>query len=185
MARDLDQDREWVWRVGRQYAPDVLRLATYLVGPNEAPDVSQEAYISFLQWTRRQPASVLEDLVGSEKGVQRMLFRIVIRRAGDLKRRQRRQREELTESGLVHEVDGDVAVAAVQPMAVEIALVGRIIDSLPEEQRLVHILYHHWGYTDAEIGAILDLRRSTVRSHVHRARQTIKRRLRERGGGSP
>lgn len=43
------------------------------------------------------------------------------------------------------------------------------LESLTEPQRVSVLLIHAFGYTQAEVAEILDVDRSTVRTHLHRA----------------
>jgi RNA polymerase sigma-70 factor, ECF subfamily len=52
------------------------------------------------------------------------------------------------------------------------------LQSLPRKQRAVAVLYYRIGMTTTEIAEILSTSNSTVRVHLHRARRTLRERLR-------
>ena len=54
--------------------------------------------------------------------------------------------------------------------------------SLPANQRSAVHLHYYEGYTSEEIGAILGQRPGTVRSHLSRARDALRRYLSEEEG---
>ena len=51
--------------------------------------------------------------------------------------------------------------------------------ALPAKYRLPLYLYYYEGYTAAEVGELLGLRPSTVRTRLARAREKLKAQLRE------
>lgn len=53
----------------------------------------------------------------------------------------------------------------------------QLIAELSEENRLIFQLYYGEEYTTREIGRILNLKESTVRSRLHRGKEQIKRKL--------
>ena len=53
----------------------------------------------------------------------------------------------------------------------------QLIADLNEENRLIFQLYYGEEYTTKEIGRILNLKESTVRSKIHRGKEQIKRKL--------
>jgi RNA polymerase sigma-70 factor (ECF subfamily) len=53
----------------------------------------------------------------------------------------------------------------------------QLIADLSEENRLIFQLYYGEEYTTKEIGRILHMKESTVRSRLHRGKEQIKRNL--------
>ena len=51
------------------------------------------------------------------------------------------------------------------------------VDSLPEDQRLVLLLYHVDGYTHSEISEILEIAEGTSKARLSRARATLRQKL--------
>lgn len=56
--------------------------------------------------------------------------------------------------------------------------VTRAVSALPEKQRIAVHLFYFEDYPLKEIATIMDEKPSTVRSHIHRARATLKKQLR-------
>lgn len=50
---------------------------------------------------------------------------------------------------------------------------------LPKKYRVPLYLYHYEGYSTAEVGALLELNVSTVRTRLERARKKLKQQLEE------
>jgi DNA-directed RNA polymerase specialized sigma24 family protein len=175
-----------VWDIAFQYQRNVRLLATWLIGAigaDEADDVAQEAYLDLHKWVCRHPEKV-EALLSSKDGVQRFLIYITTCRARDLLRQRTSRRDRLTTIGYTHELYSDSAVDPVQHVTMEINQLSRIYQMLPFDQRVVHILHYHFGYTDGQIEKVLGANKNSIRSLAHRANEAIKRALRS-GGGEP
>lgn len=65
------------------------------------------------------------------------------------------------------------------------ALLRRLVDALPEAQRLALTLYYYEERAVAEVAAMLGQPEATVKTHLHRGRQALRGRLAERGLGDP
>lgn len=61
-----------------------------------------------------------------------------------------------------------------------IRIIENAIDSLSEKYRLICSLKFVQGYKDSEIAALLSMNPSTVRSRIERARNILKKKLKER-----
>ncbi|KXG75657.1 sigma-70 family RNA polymerase sigma factor [Thermotalea metallivorans] len=57
--------------------------------------------------------------------------------------------------------------------------INRVIDGLPEDYRILIILYHKEGLSYQDICQVLDLPMSKVKNRLHRARNMLKEKLRE------
>jgi RNA polymerase sigma-70 factor (ECF subfamily) len=60
-------------------------------------------------------------------------------------------------------------------------LVQVALDELPEPQHEIVLLYHQQEWPIAEIAHYLSMPEGTVKSHLHRARERMKRTIVERG----
>lgn len=65
------------------------------------------------------------------------------------------------------------------------ALLHRLVDALPEAQRLALTLYYYEERAVAEAAAMLGLPEATVKTHLHRGRQALRARLAEQGLADP
>lgn len=66
-----------------------------------------------------------------------------------------------------------------------LALLRRLVDALPEAQRLALTLYYYEERAVAEVAAMLGLPEATVKTHLHRGRQALRGRLAEQGLADP
>jgi RNA polymerase sigma-70 factor (ECF subfamily) len=141
----------------RTYSTDLLRFATVLVGPNEAQDITVEAFLG-------AASSASSDAVVNPRSY---LMRAVANRAADLRRSgHRRWRRDL---------------AAVSPSAAggheSYAEVRAAVSSLSLAQRTV-IYFVYWeDRTESDIAAILQISPGTVRRHLVRARDHLRKAL--------
>jgi RNA polymerase sigma-70 factor (ECF subfamily) len=82
------------------------------------------------------------------------------------------------EDALLQVADEDGAGPHEQVDAAEMKRVlGGLVATLPTEQRAAVTLYHLHGMTIEEVGETLGLPDNTVKSHLFRARKTLKERL--------
>lgn len=65
------------------------------------------------------------------------------------------------------------------------ALLRRLVDALPEPQRVALTLYYYEDRAVAEVAAMLGLPEATVKTHLHRGRARLRGLLAERGLGDP
>ena len=56
-------------------------------------------------------------------------------------------------------------------------LIGRALTAVPEERREVLLLHHMWGFTFAEIGAMLGIRAGTAKVRAHRGMRDLRHEL--------
>ena len=56
-------------------------------------------------------------------------------------------------------------------------LIGRALTTVPEERREVLLLHHLWGFTFAEVGAILGIRAGTAKVRAHRGIRDLRHEL--------
>lgn len=134
----------------------LYRAALAILGdPQEAEDAVQDAYLRYLE---KRPE--LRD-EGHERA---WLLKVTANRCKSaLRRRKRHPAVELLD--VYPAPDG------------ESREVAEAVLSLPANQRSAVHLFYYEGYTSEEIGAILGQRPGTVRSHLSRAREALRRYL--------
>jgi len=133
----------------------------------EAEDIAQEVFL--------RVHHALDDFRGEAKlstWLYAIASRLCLNRLASGERRMAREGEEALERLTA---DADPA-AHVERGELEAAL-GRAIDQLPEERRIVVVLRDLEGLAYEEIAAALDLPLNTVRSRLHRARMDLRDKL--------
>ncbi len=155
----------------------VFRVALSVLGPGgeaEAEDVTQEAFVR----AYRRLASFR-----GESRLSTWIYRLAFNLAVDHLRRLGRRPEEAEPERAEALPDpgpaGDPYRAARQ--AERVRIVGAALACLPEERRAVLHLHYWMGHTVAEIGELLGLPAGTVKSHLHRARETLREELEAHG----
>ena len=140
----------------------LFRAALAILGDvQEAEDAVQDTFLRYLE---KRPE--LRD-GGHEKA---WLLKVTANRCKSILRtRRRRPTVELLDIYPVPEEEGSRELM-------------EAILALPANQRSAVHLHYYEGYTSEEIGAILGQRPGTVRSHLSRARDTLRRYLLEETG---
>jgi RNA polymerase sigma-70 factor (ECF subfamily) len=157
-----------------KYASQVYNLAYRMVGdPEEAEDVAQLVFIRVFR------------SIGSFRGKASFttwLYRVATNVCLDeLKRRKRRPvptewpQDGEAEPESPPDIGGDPEASVLRRERQE--LVQRAIQSLPETQRVVIILYDLQGLSYEEIAAALGATLGTVKSRLNRARLALKSKL--------
>jgi RNA polymerase sigma-70 factor (ECF subfamily) len=137
------------------HAGELVRFATGIVGPVDAPDVVAESFASLLGTT------VWADAVNPRA----LLYRRVLYDARSWTRsKHRRRRRELR----VH----DAAPAEFPELLPE---VGRAVERLSPQQRAVVFLTYWEDLTPHAIAALLDVSDGTVRKQLARARNHLRK----------
>jgi RNA polymerase sigma factor (sigma-70 family) len=184
----MDDDRTLVTRIlaGDQRAFAELvrrhqRLVEHLVGrlirnPADRADVCQE---TFLAVHRHLANFSFEAQLSTWIG--RIAYNAALtqlRRAGSGVQFETGAPEADDEDALTQVADEDGAGPHEQVDAAELKQVlGSLVATLPAEQRAAVTLYHLHGMTIEEVGETLGLPDNTVKSHLFRARKTLKERL--------
>lgn len=145
--------------LAREYAPAVYRLAYARTGSRtDAEDVMQEV---FLRLVKTRP------VFDSGAHAKAWLLRVASNCASDLFRLPWRRREEpLTED-------------MTAPEAPEPGSVTQAVLSLPARYRVPVHLYYYEGCSVAEIARLTGKSEGTVKSHLHRARNLLRDKLKE------
>jgi RNA polymerase sigma factor (sigma-70 family) len=153
-------------------------LAARLVGGAHAEDVAQEACLNLVERLVQRPSSDVIALLRSPTDLHKLMCRITACRAYDhLRRRQLQAGAPAHDGGETDDsvVDGTAPERLLTAMDVE--RVARAYATLTPAQRIVHVLHHYYGFTDADFQVTLGLSKSNSRTLVSRANRALKRAL--------
>ena len=169
-----ESDRELLPAVWSELAPELAGLACALgVDAAGAEDVLQDVYLAAHQ---KQPCRA------DPAGLRRWLYRVCVNRC-NLEHRRRTRRSRIMRR--VHEASTTSAQAEDASQAAcrqeEQERVRRALDGLEPALRSVLVLRYFAELDSKEIGRILDLPDSTVRSRLRTARSRLALALREIG----
>lgn len=141
--------------VYRRHADELVRYATALVGPADAPDVVVDAVVAAF----RSPAWSKVD------NQRAYLYRAVLNRSLSVRRSDARR------------VARELRVAGSEPVAAgESSLdAQRALAGLSPQQRAVVYLTYWEDLTPAQIAALLEVSEGTVRKQLARAREQLRR----------
>lgn len=133
---------------------DLVRYATFLVGPNQAEDVVSTVVL------RRLQRGSLADLADARA----YLFRAVLNEANGLRR-----------SGPIDHLGGfDLSVPGVDAAALDVA---RALLGLPVRQRAVVYLTYWMGFTTREASQMMRIGDGTAKRYLHLARRKLRKAL--------
>jgi len=142
-----------------QFSDKVFSLSWRLLADKQlAEDATQETFVR-----------VWRSISGfrGESSLNTWLYRLATNVALDLLRKQKRwwlPENWSTQPQATVELQDDK----------QLAELDRAIMRLPEQQRLVFVLFAVQGHTHVEIAAILKMAQGTSKSHYHQARQSLK-----------
>ncbi len=141
--------------VYRRHADELVRYATALVGPADAPDVVVDAVVAAFgspAWSK----------VENQRA---FLYRVVLNRSLSVRRSDARR------------VARELRVAGSEPVAAgESSLdAQRALAGLSPQQRAVVYLSYWEDLTPAQIAALLEVSEGTVRKQLARAREQLRR----------
>ncbi len=162
----------------QRYARHVYNVAYRMTGNEaDARDLSQEAFLRVYRALRR---------VERDAPLESWLYRIVSNLYIDLLRKRPRQRVESLDAPLETargELTRELPDVAANPEAIFErnqfdSTIQRALGLLSEELRMVVVLSDVEGFSYEEIAAMLRVPLGTVKSRLHRARQTLQQRLR-------
>jgi RNA polymerase sigma-70 factor (ECF subfamily) len=145
---------EVLWRM---HADELLRFATVLVGPSDAPDIVTDAFL------RSEKALVS----GRVDNARAYLFRAVANHAHDLRRsRERRWARDLAAIGPASSSAPDSHVD-----------VRRAVSGLSVQQRAV-VYFAYWeDLAERDIADVMEISPGSVRRHLTRARHHLRKAL--------
>ena len=161
----------------RRYEKKVYNFAYRLSGNyDEANDVASETFVRVF--------NALRNFRGDSSFIT-WLFRIVTNVYLDEKKRQRSRPHqsleeiiELEEASVQRQIEDPGPTPEVQVQRRESTVILQdAINSLPEYQRMMIVMYHTENRSYDEIAAILDLPIGTVKSRLNRARLSLREKL--------
>lgn len=163
-------------RLAARYAPKVYRLCLVMLRePARAEDAAQDSLLRAWRGlgSYRPAAGALST----------WLYAITRNRCLTLQGRADPPAASLDDDGVLDEVAALAAPAG--PEADGQALVRRLVDALPDPQRLALTLYYYEERAVAEAAAMLGLPEATLKTHLHRGRAALRARLAELGLADP
>jgi len=153
----------------RPHLADLYRLAFRLTGTREdAEDLVQEMVLKVHKGRHK-----LQELDNPRTWLAKVMYRMFV----DEYRRAQRQP--------VHSLEQDVEESEIQSVSVVdaeeliqqrqlVELVGRAIQMLSDEHRILILMFEVEGYSLAEMQEILELPLGTLKSRLHRARHRLR-----------
>jgi RNA polymerase sigma-70 factor, ECF subfamily len=174
-ARVAARDEAAFDRLVERYQGRAYRLAWSLLrNPEDARDVSQEAFLRVYQSAGR---------FRGDARFSTWFYRVLVNLCLDHRRRRRWWQQPVTQDR-----DEDEALVERQParepdpgdrLAEEETMeqVWQAVRRLPPQQRAAVMLSVHEEMSTADIAAVLDCAEATVRVHLHRAVQALRRKL--------
>jgi len=156
-----DGDRTALLHAIRAGQPDVWRLAYHLVGPSDADDVTQDAFVR--AW------KALPAFRGDASG-RTWLLSITRRACADQVRRNVRRRRL---AGRLEQRAATVTGGGTTRDPSELHAVSALVDELPRDQREAFVLTQVIGCSYAEAAATCGVPIGTIRSRVARARDQL------------
>jgi RNA polymerase sigma-70 factor (ECF subfamily) len=176
--RFLRTDGEEIFEIlVRRYQEKVFRLAISILGhgaESEAEDATQEVFVVLLRRLRT---------FRRECAFSTWLYRVARNQIIQYRRRAL-HRSSHVDSDVLRTMPDEGALNDPQRVATSGQQRARImhhIDRLTEPRRVVVYLHYWQGQSIAEIAELLDLKPSTVKSHLSRARQRLAIAIREDG----
>lgn len=168
MGRVHRGDREALEKLVRRYASPLLTFIQRMVGDrHRAEELFQETFLKV--WVKRRQYRLKNTFKG-------WLFTIAANRCRDDFRKRSPDIVEHVEPN--SEDEGNPATTAVRTETATI--VADAVAQLPPQQRLAVVLRIWNGLSFAEIASIVDSPVGTVRSNMHRALASMRRRLEPR-----
>jgi len=161
VPRDLEAllaQADWVQRLSRQLCRD----------QHAAADAAQETWLAAL---RARP-----DARGSARGFLATVLHNVVRMRGRTERRGERRERAVAGHGLAESAADACARAELQQFVV------REVLALPEPQKALVLLHYFEGRSVAELARRHGMSADAVRSHLRRARDTLRARLQHHEG---
>ncbi len=155
----MENNRDRAAALLEKYGNAILRAAySYLHNMEDAEDILQDTLIQYLK-----SGSEYND----EEHEKAWLLRVAINLSKNkIKYNKIRETDELMEGLVSEEKEG-------------LSFVWEAVKSLPEKYASVVHLYYQEGYSTADIAGILNKKESTVRSDLKRARDKLKKILKE------
>lgn len=168
MVRRVLRGEVEVYReIVRRYGDTLYRHAERMVGPTDAPDLVQVAFLTGY----RRLASCEPERVGG------WLFRILANRCRDHLKDRRRTEVPLDEIEIPPTSGGPEEDLRRAELGRELR---RALDRLTPEQREAFLLKHYEGHSYEEMARMLDVAPAALKMRVHRAREALRDIMEER-----
>ncbi len=154
----------------RRWGDMILRLALCKTNNREdAEDITQTVFMKLFQRSAD---------FDSDEHMKAWLLRVTLNSANDLHRSpwnriQPTLRDADEQMDEIVDPKSEEASQVTERVLSE-ALVSEAVAALPEKQRIAVHLYYYEDYPIKQIASIMDEQASTVRSHIHRARKTLR-----------
>ena len=155
-------DRDAQHAIYRQFVRQVHSLASRIAGPNDADDVTQNAFIQLFR--------TLDQFRG-DANFQTWLYRLTVNEALGQRRRNRRR----PATPLVDQNEARTADRSRQTDDRE--LLERALNQLPDDLRAVFVLREVERLSYRELAEVCDIPAGTVASKLNRARQELRKLL--------
>lgn len=163
-------------RLAARYAPKVYRLCLAMLRePARAEDAAQDSLLR--AW------GALGGYRPQAGALSTWLYAITRNRCLTLIERAGPPAASIDDDAVLGEVAALAAPAG--PDADGHALLRRLVDALPDPQRLALTLYYYEERAVAEAAAMLGLPEATLKTHLHRGRAALRGRLGELGLADP
>ncbi|MEO5899501.1 MAG: RNA polymerase sigma factor [Ilumatobacteraceae bacterium] len=143
----------------RRHAPELVRYAAVLVGPDDAPDVVTDAVL----------AAFASPRWGAVTNRRAYLYQAVLRRSASHHRADQRRRRRENRAVALAVVPHDVPDPTVDA--------HRVLAALSGQQRAVVFLTYWEDLSPAQIAELLNVSDGTVRKQLARARNHLRRSL--------
>jgi RNA polymerase sigma-70 factor (ECF subfamily) len=152
----------------QRWHPRLLRYAQFHVGsPETAADLTQEAWMAIVRGIGR---------LGDPAAFPAWAYRIVTNKCRDWLRRRRIERGIFDESahGAIERIPSRVDAGSAEAEAIENAL-----SILDDDDGILVRLYYFEELTVSQVAETLDIPGGTVKSRLHRCRETLRKHLEE------
>ena len=157
-------DKEKAQQLHTKYAAMLQRVAfSYLKNACDAEDILQEVYIKLLQ---------CRQVFENDEHARAWLLRVTINLCKDMCKSARRRKEVLSAYPLP-EQKFTFPAYGIEDDLLELVL------KLPDKYRLPLYLFYYEGYSVHEVAQMLELPEATVKTHLKRGREAVKKQLEE------
>ena len=170
LRRIAGGEHEALGELAERYETALLGLACGLLGGSrsQAEDAVQDAWIRVLRGAGG---------FAGRSSVKTWLFRIVINRCREIRRRDRRAIMREIESFRLHDAGMNVPANGTFEQTDRDRRLHDALRTLPAEQLEAVLLCHHHGVTQAEAAAVLDIPEGTLKGRVRTGLARLRKRL--------
>jgi RNA polymerase sigma-70 factor, ECF subfamily len=170
IRRCLSGDKDAFATLVRQYQAQILALCLRMTGNREdAADAAQQAFVNSYRHLDRY------DL---DQPFRPWLFRIATNECIALLRRRGRRAAEIPgDQALEAVADPEEGAPALVDLADDRERVRRAVADLPDQYRTVVLLYYFQEFSYQEVARQTGLSVGTISTHLHRAKQLLRRLL--------